>query len=180
MTIWFRNKLSTNHALIDITSKIQTACDKGIFACGVNVDFKKAFDTVNHEFLLNKLNHYGIKGTDLQWFKTYLKGRQQHTTVNCFSLKNAYMNYGVPQRIVLGPLPFLIDLNDLNKAIKYSDVHHFADNTNLLLSDKSLKMNNKHINHDLKLLNIWLRANKISLNASKQKLYYADQNPNPT
>ena len=74
----FRNKLSTNHALLDITSKIQTACDKGIFDCGVYVDFKKAFDTVNHEFLLNKLNHYGIRATKLQWFKTYLKGPQQH------------------------------------------------------------------------------------------------------
>ena len=176
--MWFRNKLSTNHALSDITSKIRTACDKGIFACGVNVDFKQAFDTVNHEFLLNKLNHYGIKGTELQWFKTYLKGRQQHTTVNCFSSKNAYMNYGVPQGSVLGPLPFLIYINVLNKAIKYSDVHHFADDTNLLPSDKSLKMINKHISHDLKLLSIWLRANEISLNASKQKLYYVNQNPN--
>ena len=62
----FRNKLSTNHALIDITSKIQTVCDKGIFTYGVYVDFKKAFDTVNHEFLINKLNHYGIRGTELQ------------------------------------------------------------------------------------------------------------------
>ena len=70
----FRNKLSTNHGHIDIMSKIQTACDKGIFACSVNVDFKKAFHTVNHEFLLNKLNHYGIRGSELQWFKTYLKG----------------------------------------------------------------------------------------------------------
>ena len=83
----FRNKLSTNHAVIDITSKIETACDKGFFACGVYFDFKKAFDTVNHEFLLNKLNHYGITGTERQWFKTYLKGLQQHTTVNSFYSK---------------------------------------------------------------------------------------------
>ena len=69
----FCNKLSTNHAVIDITSKIQTACNKGIFACGVYVDFKKAFDTVNHDFLINKLNHYGIRGTEFQWFKTYLR-----------------------------------------------------------------------------------------------------------
>ena len=89
------------------------------------------------------------------------------------------MNYGVPQGYVLGPLPFVIYMNVLNKAIKYSDVHHFADDTNLLPSDKSLKMINKHINHDLKLLSIWLRANEISLNASKQKLYYVNQNPNP-
>ena len=83
----FRNKLSTNHALIEITSKIQTACDKGFFARGVYFDFKKAFDTVNHEFLLNKLNHYGITGTERQWFKTYLKELQQHTTVNSFYSK---------------------------------------------------------------------------------------------
>ena len=140
----FRNKLSTNHALIDITSKIQTACDKGIFACGVYVDFKKAFDTVNHEFLLNKLNHYGIRGIELQWFKMYLKGWQQHTTVNSFSSKIAYINYGVPQGSVLGPLLFLIYISNLNKAIKYSNVHHFVDDTNLLLSDKSLKKINKH------------------------------------
>ena len=166
----FRNKLSTNHALIDITSKIQTACDKGIFAFGVYVDFKKAFDTVNHKLLLNKLNHYGIRGNELQWLKTYLKVRRQHTTVNSSSSKNAYINYGVLQESFLGPLLFLIYINDLNKAIKYSNVHHFADDTNLLLSDKSLKKINKHINHDLKLLNIWLRTNKISLNASKTEI----------
>ena len=135
----FRNKLSTNHALIDITSKIQTVCDKGIFACGVYVDFKKALDTVNHEFLINRLNHYGIRGTELQWFKTYLGRQQQHTIASSSSSKNVYINYGVLQGSVLGPLLFLIFTNDLNKAIKYNDVHHFPDDTNLLLSDKSLK-----------------------------------------
>ena len=83
------------------------------------------------------------------------------------SSKNAYINYGVPEGSVLGPLLFLIYINDLNKAIKYSDVHHSADETNLLLSEKSLKKINKQINHDLKLLNIWLRSNKTSLNPSK-------------
>ena len=71
-------------------------CNKDIFACGVYIDFKNPFDTVNHEFLLNKVIHDGIKGTEHQWFKTYLRGRQQHTTVNNFSSKNAYINYGVP------------------------------------------------------------------------------------
>ena len=116
------------------------------------------------------MNHYGIRGTELQWFKTYLRGRQQRATVSSFSLKNSYISYGVPQGLVLVLLLFLIYINDLNKAIKYNDVYHFADDTNLLLSDKSLKKINKHINHDLKLLNIWLWANKISLNARKTEI----------
>ena len=82
---------------------------------------------------------------------------------------NALIEFGVPQGSVLGPLLFLIYINDLNQAIKFSRVHHFADDTNLLLVDNSLKKINKHINHDLKLLTTWLRANRISLNTSKTK-----------
>ena len=81
------------HLAIPPFLEIQTACGKGIFACSVYVDFKIAFDTVNHEFLVNKLNLYGIRGTELQWFKKYLWGQQQHTRVSSFSSKNAYINY---------------------------------------------------------------------------------------
>ena len=90
------------------TSKIQTVCDKGIFACSVYTDFKKVFDIVNLEFLLNKLNQYGIRDTELQWLKTHLRRRQQHTTVSSLSSKKAYINYGVLQGSVLGPLLLLI------------------------------------------------------------------------
>ena len=101
-------KISTNEALIDIASKIQEAYDKGSFACGVFLDLKKTFDTVNHNILLHKLNHYGVRGTESNWFKSYLGTRHQHTTVNSFSFKNAYNGYGVLQCSVLGQLLFLI------------------------------------------------------------------------
>ena len=88
--------MSTNQAFIDITDEIQEACDKVSFACRVFVDLKKAFDTVNHNILLHKLNHYGVRGTESNWFKSYQRRRQQHATVYSFSSKNAHNGYGVP------------------------------------------------------------------------------------
>ena len=80
------------------------------------------------------------------------------------------MNYGVPQRSVLGPLLFLIYINDLHSVIKFSTTRHFADDTNLLIENKSLKQLKKHLNFDLKNLASWLKSNKISLNAGKTEL----------
>ena len=80
--------MSTNHALIDIKNKIQEACNKGSFVCGVFLDFKKAFDTVNHNILLHNLNQYEARETESNWFKSHLGTRQEHKTVKCFSLKN--------------------------------------------------------------------------------------------
>ena len=83
---------------------------------------------------------------------------------------NALIGFVVPEGSVLGPMLFLICIKDINQAIKFIRVHHFADDSNLLLVDNSLKKISKHINHDLKLLTAWLRANRISLNTSKTKI----------
>ena len=125
---------------------------------------------LDHNTLLDKLAHYGVREIENNWFKTYLTNRKQHVTVSGQTSDNALIEFGVPQGSVLGPLLFLIYINDLNQAIKFSRVHHFADDTNLLLVDNSLKKRSKHINHDLKLLTAWLRANRISLNTSKIKI----------
>ena len=166
----FRNHHSTNHALISITEKIRKALDDGKYASGVFLDFQKAFDTVNHNILLSKLEHYGIRGIPLNFLKTYLQNRQQYVSINNSSSDILTIENGVPQGSVLGPLLFLIYINDLNNAVKHSDIHHFADDTNVLYVSNSLKDINNKINHDLKNIVEWLRANKISLNAGKTEL----------
>ena len=125
---------------------------------------------------MDKLAHYGVWGIENNCFKTYLINRKQHVTVSGQTSDNAFIGFVVPQGSVLGPMLFLICIKDINQAIKFSRVHHFADDTNLLLADNSLKKISKHINHDLKLLIAWLRANRISLNTSKTKFYYSDLN----
>ena len=160
----FRNQHNSNHALIKITEKIRHAIDNNQLACGVFVDLQKAFDTVEHSILLDKLYHYGLRGVSNDWLKSYLTNRQQHVTVLGSKSHKRTIIHGVPQGSVLGPLLFLIYINDLPKSIKSSEVYHFADD------NTSLKKLNKNINHDLKLLCEWLRANKISLNSSKTEL----------
>ena len=150
----FRAQHSTNNALLSLTEKIREALDSkgGIFACGVFIDLQKAFDTVDHSILLKKIKHYGIRGLTNQWFKSYLSGRTQFTSVNGYDSKIKDMKNGVPQGSVLVPLLFLIYINELHNAIKFSTVHHFADYTNLLVSNSCIKKIQDQINLDLKYL----------------------------
>ena len=166
----FRKYHSTTHALIDLTEDVRKAIDNNTFSCGVFIDLQKAFDTVDHNILLKKLEHYGIRGIANDWFNSYLKNRKQYVSISGYESKIVNINFGVPQGSVLGPLLFLIYINDLNKAIKHSKTRHFADDTNLLIRNKSLKQLQKHINYDLRQLCNWLKANKISLNCSKTEL----------
>ena len=146
----FRQQYSTSHVLINITEIIRKALDDGNIGCGVFVDLQKAFDTVDHQILLAKLNHYGIRGVSNDWFKSYLSNRNQYVSINGYESGLAALNCGVPQGSVLGPLLFLLYVNDLNQAIKFCKVHHFTDDTNLLCLSNSIKKLNKLVNADLK------------------------------
>ena len=134
----FRNKHSTMHALTEITEKIREALDTKNFPCSIFTNLQKAFDTVNHDILLDKLNYFGVNGISIMWFETFLKERYQYTTIKEYSTDKLVSTHGVSQGSVLGPLLFLLFINDLHKAIIISSVHHFADDTNLLLAEKSL------------------------------------------
>ena len=120
--------------------------------------------------LLHKLEFYRIRGVCNDWFKCYLSDRKQFVSINGYNSDLMPVIYGVPQGFVLGPLLFLIYVNDLHKTIRYSKVHHFANDTSLFRTNKSVKNLNKLVNHDMKQLNNWLSVNKISLNFEKTKL----------
>ena len=165
----FRKQYSTSHALINITENIRKALDDGNIGCGVFVDLQKAFDTVDHQILLAKLNHYGIRGVSNDWFKSYLSNRNQYVSINGYESGLAALNCGIPQGSVLGPLLFLLYINDLNQAIKFCKIHHFADDTNILCVSNSVKKLNKLVNADLKHLANWLNTNKISLDVKKKQ-----------
>ena len=166
----FRQQYSTFHALISLTEDIRKNLDNGNLGCGIFVDLQKAFDTVEHDILLVKLQHYGIRGMVNNCFKSYLFDRKQFVSINGHISNQASVKYGVPQGSVLGPLFFLIYNNDLNLAIKFCKVHHFADDTDLFHFSKLVNKLNKYINLDMKNQTGWLNANKISLNVKKTEL----------
>ena len=171
----FREKHSTNHAILSIIEKIQNAMENDQLAIGIFIDLQKAFDTVNHEILLDKLKYYGVKGTSNDWFKSYLSNRKQFTCVDGVNSTVRNVLHGVPQGSVLGPLLFLLYVNDLNQCIKNSSVFHFADDTNLMyVPERKLRNKNlvRRLNTDLKSLNNWLLSNKISLNTNKTELIF--------
>ena len=147
---------------------IQANMDKKMFTCGIFLDFKKAFDTVNHIILLDKLHHYGIRGIVHEWFTSYLANRPQTTHIDndhISSKKNSIT--GVPQGSVLGPLLFLIYINDIYLCSTKLGFYLFADDTNLLYADNDLKTLETVVNNELNSVCNWLNANKLTINAKK-------------
>ena len=168
----FHLNLSTNNALLSIIENIQTDLDNGDFAAGVFIDLKKAFDTADHDILLKKFEYYGVRGLLKDWFQSYLKNRKQFVSVNNSTSNTKEITTGVPQGSVLVPLLFLLYINDLHKSVKHSETYHFADNTNIMQSNKSLDVLSKNLNKDLKSISQWLKADNLSI--SKTKLSFTE------
>ena len=163
----FRAGCSTAHSLISITETIRKTIDEKKFGCGVFIDLKKAYDTVNHEILLQKLEHYGIRDTALKWFGSYLTGRKQYVHLNGADSEIKDITCGVPQGSVLGPLLFLLYFNDLPNISNKLKFYLFADDTNIYYESDNLKDIEKTMNKELEKLHEWLCLNRLSLNISK-------------
>ena len=132
----FRKNHSTSLALIDLYEKVSLALDRNEHAVGVFLDLSKAFDTVDHNILLDKLEHYGICGVALDGVRSYLSNRLQFVQVNGQCSSPQTICCGVPQGSILGPLFFLLYINDLNNVSTVVELILFADDTNLFMSHK--------------------------------------------
>ena len=165
----FRSDNTTTDCLVDLIDEITLALDEGCYAVSLFLDLSKAFDTVNHSILLSKLNFYGIRDVENQWFRSYLIKRKQRVYVNGAESSFLSVNSGVPQGSILGPFLFLVYINDIVNATNYFSLRLFADDTSLTATGRDLDALLHLINSELPAIYDWLCSNKLTLNLSKTK-----------
>ena len=163
----FRTMHSTVSALLDSTNSWYVNMDRKMFNLVVLLDLKKAFDTIDHSILLSKLELYGITGNALSMIRSYSSGRNQKCQLGDKMSTARRIECGIPQGSILGPLFFLIYINDLPQCLNHATARLFADDTNLTVTGVSIQEIESNMNRDLAHVNDWLLANKLSLNVVK-------------
>jgi ribonuclease P/MRP protein subunit RPP40 len=154
-------------AILKLLDNVIDALDRGDYAATIFLDFSKAFDTVNHHILLQKMNHYGIRGTANKWFESYLSNRSQYCTFGGKKSEESTISCGLPQGSILRPLLFLLYINDLGTIFQNFSSILFADDSNLIASASTIEALERKINQDTPLLANWLQINRLSLNLKK-------------
>jgi len=163
----FRKHRSTQLARVSFLDKLTEALDKNEFVISLFIDLSKAFDTVDHAILLGKLHHYGIRGLAHDLMASYLTNRSQYVEMNGVQSSCSKIMCGVPQGSILGPMLFLLYINDLPCCTKLLQFFLFADDTTILFSCHSLEDLIRTVNNELVYLTDWFSINKLSLNVSK-------------
>ena len=163
----FRKNMSTSMAIMDLVEEITNAMDKGKLTIGVFIDLKKAFDTVDHRILVDKLDHYGVRGVAKEWLSSYLGNRKQYVCFNGMNSSYSTVTCGVPQGSILGPTLFIMYVNDLYNVSSYLKSILFADDTSFFFEGSDLLEMCTNVSTEMNKLYTWFKVNKLSLNLSK-------------
>ena len=172
----FRKSYSTASALLDCTNSWYVNMDCKMFNLVVLLDLKKAFDTVNHDILVQKLQLYGITGNALAMIQSYLSDRKQKCQLGDVMSSERHVTCAIPQGSILGPLLFLLYINDLPECLQKATPRLFADDTNLTVTGESIEEVELAMNSDLHCVHKWMFANKLSLNSSKTEFLLIGSN----
>ena len=171
----FRSGHSTELAALEVIDRVVQSMDKGDIPINIYLDLSKAFDTLDHDILLDKLDHYGVKGTGHKLIKSYLQDRKQYVDIDGTKSDILPITTGVPQGSVLGPLLFIIYMNDIEGVSHLFNAILYADDTTLSSTLTAFNINPREylngeaINNELEKINLWLKLNKLSLNVEKSK-----------
>ena len=180
----FRSGHSCESAICELVGTIAKKQEEGLHTIGLFIDLSKAFDTLDHKILLQKLHKYGIRGVCLDWFTSYLEKREMRS--KCIANDNTSyssyydMDYGTPQGSCLGPLLFLVFINDIHTSITFSSIILFADDTTILHSHRNLRFLKWCIEEDLKNLMDWFKANQLTMNLDKTEFVLFSKNKSQT
>lgn len=163
----FRHDLSTGDALLKFTDAVYDAFENNRYMMSIFLDFSKAFDTVDHEILIRKLEKQGIRGTCLEWLKSYLSNRVQYVSITNANSCKLPITTGVPQGSILGPLLFIMYINDMSRTSNLMQCVHYADDTTMYFQCDNINDLYLIANEELVRIDQWLSCNKLSLNLDK-------------